>query len=144
MKKILISAICLLILSSCSALNERSVQPKKQKAEPAKKTFLARITAYWPGEDYWTSKRKSSTGERLQHKVSAAVDPKIIPYGSTIEIPDLGLKLKACDTGSAVKSRKASRKNGRYEPVIDIFFNSRREAKNFLNSLSSHIVTIKV
>jgi 3D (Asp-Asp-Asp) domain-containing protein len=55
---------------------------------------MARITAYWPGEDKWTSRGQTSTGAPLVHKTTAAIDPRLIPYGSRINIPDLNMQLK--------------------------------------------------
>ena len=63
-----------------------------------------------------------------QSAQSAAVDPKIIPYGSEIYIPRMGKVLEAVDTGSAVKSRTASKKLGRDNIVIDVFCASRADA----------------
>jgi 3D (Asp-Asp-Asp) domain-containing protein len=75
-------------------------------AEPLVQGRLARLTAYWTDEDYWTSQHMSSTGARLQ-KGYCAVDPKLIPYGSVVQIPGMGPYL-AVDTGSAVVSRQAA------------------------------------
>src|SRR5690606_4918834 len=53
------------------------------------KTFTVTLTTYWAvgkGSDYWTRKRISSTGQRLVPGVSVAADPRVIPYGSIIEI----------------------------------------------------------
>lgn len=104
---------------------------------------MARITAYWPGEDKWTSRGQTSTGAPLVHKTTAAIDPRIIPYGSRIHIPKLDMNLVAADTGSAVKKRIASRRSGGNEPIIDIYFKSRREASKFLANLDSPIFEIK-
>ena len=54
---------------------------------------------------------KSATGTRL-HVGHCAVDPKKIPYGSRVVLPD-GTTLAAVDTGSAVQNRKAARRAGR-------------------------------
>ena len=53
----------------------------------------------------------------------AAVDPKVIPYGSILYIPDLNKYFFACDTGSAMK-----RGNGKN---IDILMPTVREALRF-------------
>lgn len=95
------------------------------------KEIKVMLTAYWVGEDKWTSKLQSATGVRLDDG-HCAVDPRIISYGSTLVVA--GRKLKAVDTGSAVISKKASR--GRY-PVIDVFFHSKREAIAWLNKTPS-------
>ena len=95
---------------------------------------LARVTAYWPGEDRYTTRRQSATGVRLRLGF-CAVDSRIIPYGSLVTITGLGSYL-AVDTGSAVISRKAARESGhsraeRSALVVDIFFPSRRLGERF-------------
>jgi hypothetical protein len=69
--------------------------------------LMARITFWAPSEDKWGWQK--STGGHLTAYYSAAVDPTVIPYGTQIKIPGLELTLRAEDTGSAVKSKKASR-----------------------------------
>src|SRR5207244_7144390 len=77
--------------------------------------LLARITVYWArggrGTDRYTRQYKSATGLRLQQG-HCAVDPRKIPYGSRVVLPD-GTSLSAVDTGSAVRDRKAARRLGR-------------------------------
>ena len=93
-------------------------------------SFYARITTYWASggdTDYDSRHHRSATGEYLEEGVSAAVDPSIIPFGSTINIPGFG-KRKANDTGSAVISRKAS--HGKL-PIIDVFFDRREDALEY-------------
>jgi 3D (Asp-Asp-Asp) domain-containing protein len=96
---------------------------------------LARVTAYWAGEgDYYTGRCISATGVHL-HDGHCAVDPKIIPYGSVVEIAGVG-KFLAVDTGSAVISRTAARAGGhtaeeRNAIVIDLFFANRSEGEKF-------------
>jgi 3D (Asp-Asp-Asp) domain-containing protein len=95
---------------------------------------LARITAYWTQEDPCTAKHESSTGVRLQQGV-CAVDPKLIPYGSLLQIPGMG-NYVAVDTGSAVISRQAAAESGhtaaeRNALVVDLFFENRGDAENF-------------
>jgi 3D (Asp-Asp-Asp) domain-containing protein len=95
---------------------------------------LARITAYWPGEDYYTNHKRSATGVRLRDGY-CAVDSSIIPYGSVVQIPGVG-KYLAVDTGTAVISRKAARESGhtreeRNALVVDLYFASRRAGELF-------------
>ncbi len=95
---------------------------------------LARLTAYWTQEDPWTAKHESSTGIRL-HEGHCAVDPKLIPYGSVVQIPGMGSYV-AVDTGSAVISRQAALGSGqnaaqRAALVVDLFFENRKDAENF-------------
>lgn len=82
------------------------------------------------GSDYWTRRFTSSTGTRLVAGVSVAADPRIIPYGSIIEIEGVGRRIVK-DTGTHVIQRLASRKRGVDYPVIDLFFSSRQEALLF-------------
>ena len=77
-------------------------------------SLLARVTVYWArgghGTDRYTRQHKSATGLHLQQG-HCAVDPKKIPYGSRVVLPD-GSALSAVDTGSAVRNRKAARRLG--------------------------------
>src|SRR5436853_3819147 len=78
-------------------------------------SLLARVTVYWAtggkGSDRYTRKHKCATGLRLRDG-HCAVDPKQIPYGSHIVLPD-GTTLSAVDTGTAVRNRKAARLLGK-------------------------------
>jgi 3D (Asp-Asp-Asp) domain-containing protein len=95
---------------------------------------LARLTAYWCGEDHYTRAHISATGVRL-HSGHCAVDPSVIPFGSVVQIQGIGTFL-AVDTGTAVVSRKAARQSGhsrleRHALVIDLFFEHRRDGERF-------------
>lgn len=59
-----------------------------------------------------------STGERLTAGVSVAVDPKVIPYGSTVVIN--GREYLAQDCGGAIKGDR-----------IDIYFDNHQDALEF-------------
>lgn len=113
-------------------------------------SLLARVTVYWAqgghGADQYTRQHKSATGTRLRQG-HCAVDPKKIPYGSRVVLPD-GTALSAVDTGSAVRNRKAARRSGRtnYERnaiVIDKFFETKRQALAWANS-NPPFVSVKV
>jgi len=113
-------------------------------------SFLARVTVYWArggrGGDRYTRQHKSATGQRLQQG-HCAVDPRKIPYGSRVVLPD-GTTLSAVDTGTAVRNRKAARRSGRtsYERnavVIDKFFENKRQALAWANS-NPPFVSVKV
>ncbi len=119
-KAIIILAITLLCSSQAANIMIETPKP------PAKKTIKARITAYWLGEDEFGY--KSSTGKRLVSGKSCAVDPKIIPYGTTLLIE--GKAYHAHDTGTAVISRKASGKTKL--PVVDLFYATERQARREL------------
>jgi len=75
-----------------------------------------------------------------------AVDPKKIPYGSKIVLPDE--QLIAVDTGPAVVQRIAARRSGRTPAqrkaiVVDRYFESRREAQSWAAS-HPHFMTVRV
>jgi 3D (Asp-Asp-Asp) domain-containing protein len=120
MKRILISIGLILLLAPALQAREQSV--------------LARVTVYWAsggrGSDSWTRRHICSTGARLRAG-HCAVDPRRIPYGSKVTLPDT--TLVAVDTGSAVVSRKAARRSGRTAQersalVIDRFFETKQQA----------------
>ena len=113
-------------------------------------SLLARVTVYWArgghGADRYSRQHKSATGTRL-HVGHCAVDPKRIPYGSRVVLPD-GTSLSAVDTGSAVRNRKAARRAGRTGSersavVIDKFFETKQQALSWANS-NPPFVNVKV
>jgi 3D (Asp-Asp-Asp) domain-containing protein len=93
---------------------------------PQPKKIKVRITGYWPGEDEWSSRYQSSTGTKLRAGRHCAVDPDIIPLWSKIRILNGKREWVAVDTGTAVKSKKASR--GKL-PVVDVFAASESQFK---------------
>lgn len=120
MKRFLTAFIFMLLVAPAGFAREQSV--------------LARVTVYWAsgggGSDHWTRRHICSTGARLRAG-HCAVDPRRIPYGSKVTLPDA--TLLAVDTGSAVRSRKAARRSGRtaFERdalVIDRFFETKQQA----------------
>jgi len=120
MKRFLIAFILLLPLAPTGFAREQSV--------------LARVTVYWAsgggGSDRWTRRHICATGARLRSG-HCAVDPRRVPYGSKVTLPDG--TLLAVDTGSAVRSRKAARLSGRTASernaiVIDRFFETKQQA----------------
>jgi len=91
-------------------------------------SVLARITVYWRGEG--SGEHASWNGGRLRDG-HCAVDPKKIPYGSKVVLPDA--TCVAVDSGPAVVNRKAARSCGRTAAernaiVIDRFFNTKQKA----------------
>lgn len=88
------------------------------------KKIKVRITGYWPGEDEWSSRYQSSTGTRLRAGRHCAVDPDIIPLWSKIRVMGGKREWVAVDTGTAVKSKKAS---GGKLPVVDVFAASEKQ-----------------
>jgi 3D (Asp-Asp-Asp) domain-containing protein len=120
--------------------------PVRTEANPGQAAAggrLARVTAYWAAEgDYYTGRGMSATGVRL-HDGHCAVDPRIIPYGSVVEIAGVG-KFLAVDTGSAVISRTAAREGGhtseeRGAIVVDLYFESRTDGEKFAASASKYV-----
>jgi 3D (Asp-Asp-Asp) domain-containing protein len=106
------------------------------------KILTVRITVYWAkgsGTDYYSSKKKSSTGYTLKQGESIAVDPRIIPYKKEVIIPNVGV-VKAVDTGSAVIAKSAS--HGKL-PVIDVFFEHKKDAMLFASKYPK-VVTVAI
>jgi 3D (Asp-Asp-Asp) domain-containing protein len=100
-------------------------------------SLLARVTVYWAsggrGSDRWTRRHLCATGAHLVAG-HCAVDPRRIPYGSRVTLPDA--TLIAVDTGAAVVSRRAARRAGRTSLeknalVIDRFFETKQQALNW-------------
>ena len=121
-------------LTKTPVLAAKPAAPVSAKAMLEPLVRLARLTAYWTQEDPWTANHESSTGVRL-HEGHCAVDPKLIPYGSMVQIPGMG-NYVAVDTGSAVISRQAAIGSGQNDAqrnalVVDLFFETRKDAEAF-------------
>jgi 3D (Asp-Asp-Asp) domain-containing protein len=125
MKRFVIAVGLVLLLGPTVLAHEQSV--------------LARVTVYWAsgggGSDRWSRRHICSTGARLRAG-HCAVDPRRIPYGSKVTLPDG--TLLAVDTGSAVVSRKAARRSGRTTLersalVVDRFFETKQQALSWAN-----------
>ena len=78
----------------------------------AGRRMRVRSTAYTSAEGGGLS----YTGEKLHWGV-IAVDPSVIPLGSTVYIPQFDMTFKAIDTGSAIKGNR-----------IDIYFGNLNKA----------------
>jgi len=98
------------------------LRPESKKIDVKK--IKVRITGYWPGEDEWSSRYQSSTGTKLRAGRHCAVDPDIIPLWSKIRVMGGKREWVAVDTGTAVKSKKAS---GGKLPVVDVFAASEKQ-----------------
>ena len=113
-------------------------------AAPAREqAVLARVTVYW--HNAGSKQLIAAAGPRL-HEGHCAVDPKKIPYGSKIVLPDA--ELTAVDTGPAVVQRTAARRLARTPEqrkaiVIDRYFESRRQAQAWADS-HPHFMTVWV
>ena len=138
---LLILLLVLVWVNNCFARDTRAARNN---------SLLARVTVYWAhggrGADRYTRQHKSATGTRL-HVGHCAVDPKKIPYGSRVVLPD-GTALAAVDTGSAVRNRKAARRAGRTSDernaiVIDKFFETKGQAVAWANT-NPPFVNVKV
>jgi hypothetical protein len=93
----------------------------------AEQPILVRVTTYWREEGQM---RAAWNGARLRNG-HCAVDPKRIPYGSSILLGSE--ELLAVDTGPAVVSRKAARLSGRNlaernAAVVDRYFETKSQA----------------
>jgi 3D (Asp-Asp-Asp) domain-containing protein len=130
-------------LTVAEDLNSPNNNAKRKNAGVASRR-LARVTVYWPDEgDFYTRSRKSSTGTRLRDG-HCAVDPKVIPYGSVVNVPGVG-RLVAVDTGAAVVSRRAARTAGRTRDqrkaiVIDVFCSTRAKARALIKRVKHFAV----
>ena len=94
---------------------------------------IARVTYYWPGSGGQVG-TTTATGAKAKSGHTIAVDPKIIPYGSVVTIPELKKSYVAKDTGSAVKRKTASRKMGKNNIVVDVFCSSKSEALKLIKN----------
>lgn len=118
-------------------------------ASAFEQSLLARVTVYWAsggsGSDRWTRQHQAATSVRLRPG-HCAVDPRRIPYGSKVLLPDA--TLVAVDTGSHVVSRRAARKAGRTSLernalVVDRFFESKGQALSWARR-NPHFMTVRV
>ena len=75
-------------------------------------------TGYSANDQVQGTNNITATGKEIK-KGMIAVDTKVIPLGTKIEIKDMGIFI-AEDTGGKIKGNR-----------IDIYFNSREEAKKF-------------
>lgn len=112
-----------------AAATEPPTEPEHSEAWESLGTFT--LTAYCPCEKccgYWATIRPTdetgaaivytSTGEIARAGTTIAVDPSVIPYGSTVKIN--GHTYIAQDTGGAIRSNR-----------IDVYFADHQEALEF-------------
>lgn len=116
-----VAAVSLLALANCNGWGCGNEASTAQSQQPTGREVYARVTAYCPCEkccgkfaDGQTSRGRDAWTTR-----GVAVDPKVIPYGSTVHIPGAG-SFEADDTGAAM------RKPGR--PRIDLRFHDHQAA----------------
>jgi len=97
---------------------EPVVITKVKKVEKEVDWFHFVATGYSANDSVQGTNNITATGKEV-HEGIVAVDPKIIPLGTEIEIKGIGTFI-AEDTGGKIKGNR-----------IDIFFNSKDEAKKF-------------
>src|SRR5262249_22773963 len=107
------------------------------------RSTLARVTVYWRGEG--SSEQAAWNGERLREP-HCAVDPKKIPYGIKVVLPDA--TCAAVDSGRAVVNRMAARSCGlnaaeRNSIVIDRFFDTKQKALAWAKA-HPHFMTVRI
>lgn len=98
----------------CIQVERNQLQEQVDELSKWKSLGQFTITYYWPGEDCYG--KLTSTGAIAKEGKTIAVDPSIIPYGSTIKIN--GNEYIAEDCGGAIKGNK-----------IDVFVETQRYQK---------------
>ena len=95
--------------------------------EPAPRIVNMKITAYCPCSKCCGKYADgiTSTGKNAHKTVGVAADPKLLPYGTRLNIPGIGI-LPVDDTGGAMRQ---SAKRGIYH--IDVRFPNHQEALNW-------------
>ncbi len=108
--------------------NPPIVPPKIKKVNsPSCRIIKMKATAYYPGKECYGkfADGKTAIGRDAWKTFGVAADPKLLPYGTKLEIPGVGIRI-VDDTGGAMRQ---SAKKGIYH--IDIRMHSYQEAKNF-------------
>lgn len=112
-----------------SATEKQTTTKTETTNKNADDSQLFHITVYIPSEKWGYT---TYSGETAKHLQTCAVDPSVIPLGSTVYVN--GLKLRANDTGSAVKGND-----------IDIFYDgTAKEAMAWISSFGDyHTVVVE-
>ena len=97
---------------------EPAVVTKYVQVEKNVEWFYFVATGYNKDDSAQGTTGVTATGKNIMEGM-IAVDPKIIPYGTKVEIKDLG-EFVAEDSGGKIKGNR-----------IDIFFDTKEEAKEF-------------
>ena len=97
---------------------ERAVVREVVEVEQEVDWYYFTASGYSANDPSQGTNNITATGKEIK-KGMVAVDPKVIPLGTRIEIKDMGIYV-AEDTGGKIKGNR-----------IDIYFNSKEEAKNF-------------
>ena len=77
----MLKTVCGILFITTSSVMTANVMVDMQ---PPKKKIRVRVTGYWPGEDYYTSKLQSSEGVRLKAGRHCATDHRVIPAWSKV------------------------------------------------------------
>lgn len=107
----------------------------RQEARCVVKTMRVRLTFYSGKDDRWGSRVAWDQAGRARRGRTVAADPTILPYGTWIAVPGFG-KLRVEDTGSAVKTKKAS---GGREPVIDVYVGDAMEVARIARATPHYV-----
>lgn len=121
----MLRTVCALLLITTSSVMTANVMVDFQTP---KRKIKVRVTGYWPGEDYYTSRLQSSEGVRLRPGRHCATDHKVIPAWSKVKIIGHSQEWVVVDTGTAVIQRRAS--GSSRLPVLDLFFKSEKDYEN--------------
>ena len=101
-------------------------QTKRKKFNDSYRIIRMKVTAYCPCKKCCGkfANGKTATGKNA-YLPGVAADPKLLPYGTKLEIPGVGIRI-VDDTGGAMR---AAGKKGIYH--IDVRMETHQEAKKF-------------
>ena len=97
---------------------EKVIVTKIKEVEKKVDWYYFVATGYSANDPAQGTDDTTATGEEVEEGI-IAVDPDVIPLGTKVEIKEMGV-FTAEDTGGKIKGNR-----------IDIFFNSKKEAKDF-------------
>ncbi|MFA5925578.1 MAG: 3D domain-containing protein [Parcubacteria group bacterium] len=124
------AASALFFLLAASSHNFALASDEDQAAPAEKKTFV--VTAYYkplPGQsrylcgNYKSEKRMNGEGLKTSsgtapHEGTVAADPRVLPYGTKVNIPGYG-EGKVEDTGGAIKGNRIDVFMGEGESALE-------------------------
>jgi len=108
-------------------LKASSSETKETKAPLAYKIKRMKVTGYCPCKKCCGkfADGKTSIGRDAWKTYGIAADPKLLPYGTRLDIPGIGIRI-VDDTGGAMRQ---SAKKGIYH--VDVRFHDHNKAKEF-------------
>lgn len=111
----------------CVAVGKFIDRLPMREIERSPEVVRMKVSAYCPCEKCCGiyADGKTSIGKDAWKTLGVAAAPKLLPYGTKLEIPSIGIR-EVDDTGGAMRQ---SAKQEIYH--IDIRFHSHQEAKNF-------------